>query len=221
MGFFITFEGIEGCGKTTQINLLAAFLSESNLPFIITREPGGSRIGGEIREILLNTDNKDITSRTELLLYAADRTQHVETIILPALKEGKIVLCDRFYDATTAYQGNGRGLDKKLIEDLNIIASGGLKPDLTFLLECPVEAGIERAIKRSSHENSKEMRFEREAISFHQKVMEGYMDIAGEEPGRVFVVNGYRQVNDVHEEIVSIFLKERTVMQKPRRDKWT
>lgn len=208
MGLFITFEGIEGCGKTTQINLLADLLSELNLPFITTREPGGSSIGKKIRGILLDTENKDITSKAELLLYAADRTQHVETVILPALKGGKTVLCDRFYDATTAYQGKGRGLDTKLIEDLNLIASDGLKPDLTFLIDCPVEIGIERAVKRSSGESPDEMRFEKEALTFHRKVKAGYKEIAEAEPQRVAIVNGNRQVEDVHKEIVKIFLKK-------------
>ena len=208
MGLFITFEGIEGCGKTTQINLLADLLSELNLPFITTREPGGSSIGKKIRGILLDTENKEITSKAELLLYAADRTQHVETVILPALQGGKTVLCDRFYDATTAYQGKGRGLDTKLIEDLNLIASDGLKPDLTFLIDCPVEIGIERAVKRSSGESPDEMRFEKEALTFHRKVKAGYKEIAEAEPQRVAIVNGNRQVEDVHKEIVKIFLKK-------------
>ena len=208
MGLFITFEGIEGCGKTTQINLLADLLSELNLPFITTREPGGSSIGKKIRGILLDTENKDITSKAELLLYAADRTQHVKTVILPALKGGKTVLCDRFYDATTAYQGKGRGLDTKLIEDLNLIASDGLKPDLTFLIDCPVEIGIERAVKRSSGESPDEMRFEKEALTFHRKVKAGYKEIAEAEPQRVAIINGNRQIEDVHQEIAKIFLKK-------------
>ena len=214
MGFFITFEGIEGCGKTTQINLLADFLSVSNLPFVVTREPGGSSIGNKIRSILLDTDNDDITSKTELLLYAADRTQHVETIILPALQEGKVVLCDRYCDATSAYQGDGRGLDKALIKGLNVIASGGLNPGLTFLIDCPVEVGIKRAIERSGHENAKEMRFEKEALSFHRKVLTGYREIAEAESHRVVVVNGHRPVEEVHKTIVKVFLDKKKTMWK-------
>lgn len=219
MGLFITFEGIEGCGKTTQINLLADFLSESNLPFITTREPGGSSIGKKIRGILLDTENKEITSKSELLLYAADRTQHVETVIAPALKEGKTVLCDRFYDATTAYQGKGRGLDRKLIEDLNEIASGGLKPDLTFLIDCPVEIGIERAVKRSNSESPEEMRFEKEALTFHQKVLAGYMEIAKAEQHRIVIINGNRRVEEVHGEILKTFLNKANEHQRSIKGK--
>ena len=119
MGFFVTFEGIEGCGKSTQINLLEKVLVEKDIPFSLTREPGGTEIGAKIRSILLDTNNRDIRPATELLLYAADRAQHVDSVIKPALSEGKVLICDRYFDATMAYQGNARGLDCDLIASLN------------------------------------------------------------------------------------------------------
>lgn len=207
MGFFVTFEGIEGCGKSTQINLLEKVLAEKNIPFSLTREPGGTKIGTKIRSILLDTDNRDIRPACELLLYAADRAQHVESVIRPALSEGKVLICDRYFDATTAYQGNARGLDRELIISLNHIASSGLTPDLTFLIDCPVEIGLTRAIRRSEDEAPGEMRFEKEAISFHHKVREGYLEIAGKNPERVKIINGNRPVGEVHEEIAGIFME--------------
>lgn len=207
MGFFITFEGIEGCGKSTQINLLEKVLAEKDIPFSLTREPGGTEIGAKIRSILLDTNNRDIRPATELLLYAADRAQHVESVIRPALSEGKVLICDRYFDATTAYQGNARGLDSELILSLNRIASSGLTPDLTFLIDCPVEIGLERAIQRSEDEAPEEMRFEKEALSFHHKVREGYLKIAESNPERVKIINGNRPVEKVHEEIAGILME--------------
>ena len=206
MGVFVTFEGTEGCGKSTQISLLAGYLSSAGVPFVTTREPGGTRIGRKIREILLKTENSDITTRTELLLYAADRAQHVEEVIRPALDEGKVVLCDRFSDATVAYQGYGRGLDLELICSLNAIATQGLNPDLTFLIDCPVETGLARALRRSAGESPSEMRFEKEGLSFHRNVRKGYRKILEAEPERVVAVDGGRSREEVHREVLDIFL---------------
>ena len=141
------------------------------------------------------------------MLYAADRAQHVESVIRPALSRGKILICDRYFDATTAYQGNARGLDRELILSLNHIASSGLTPDLTFLIDCPVEIGLKRAIQRSEGEAPGEMRFEKEDISFHHKVREGYLEIAKKSPERVKIINGNRPVEKVHEEIAGIFME--------------
>lgn len=207
LGIFVTFEGIEGCGKSTQIALLADALERSGIPFSVTREPGGSKIGAHIRSILLNTVNHDITARTELLLYEADRAQHVEQMIVPSLEKGEVVLCDRFSDATLAYQGFGRGLDTKIIEELNVVATGGLKPDITFFIDCPVEVGLERAIKRSASENTSEMRFEMEKISFHKRVREGYIHIMRSDPDRVIQINGDRDMNEVHRDIFRILFE--------------
>jgi len=202
---FITFEGIEGCGKSTQIDLMKDFLSEAKIPHLITREPGGCELGKKIREILLHTDNNHILSLTELFLYAADRAQHVEEVIVPAIKEGKTVLCDRFTDATLAYQGYGRGLSLDTINNLNTIASAGIRPGLTFFIDCPVEVGIKRARARSNKHSPDEMRFEKEELSFHYRVMKGYKAICAGERKRVVTVDGNRAIDDVHRDIVEIF----------------
>lgn len=172
---FISFEGIEGCGKTTQINLLEDFLKGEGLEVVRTKEPGGCPIADEIRAILLDIKNAAITSKTELLLYAASRAQHVEEVIRPALEAGKIVICDRYADSTEAYQGYGRQLDMKLINDLNIIATGGLWPDLTLWLDIPVETGLSRAIARNGASSGPdESRFEAEAKFFHERCRQGF-----------------------------------------------
>ncbi len=205
MGSFVTFEGIEGCGKSTQIALLADCLEKRNIPFILTREPGGTEIGGKIRRILLDTENRGITDRTELLLYAADRAQHMDQLILPALEEGKVVLCDRYTDATIAYQGFGRGLDRKLIDDLNGIASRTISPALTFFIDCPVEVGLKRAFSRDGETAPGEMRFENEARAFHKRVMAGYKEIAGKDKERVVTIDGNRPVEEIQRKIETIF----------------
>ena len=212
MSIFITFEGIEGSGKSTQISLLADYLSDRGIPFVSTREPGGSDIGKKIRKLLLGTENSDITSRTELLLYAADRAQHMEQVVLPSLDIGKIVLCDRFSDATIAYQGYGRGLDLKLIDSLNSLATGGVSPDLTYLIDCPVETGISRALRRGETEGSDEMRFEKEALSFHQKVREGYRMLWKNEPSRVKLLDGTMAPQDIQKSIIKLFLQKYDAM---------
>lgn len=205
MGFFITFEGIEGCGKSTQVRLLDGVLKEGGTPCVVTREPGGTPIGTKIREILLNPDNTAMAPEAELLLYAADRAQHMRELIKPALDSGNIVVCDRFTDATMAYQGIGRGLDMALIHELNRIASLGIRPDLTLLLDCPAETGIERAFDRNSKNgHARDDRFEREAMAFHQKVRDGYLGIAKAEPDRVKVVDATKDIQSMHGEIRGI-----------------
>lgn len=202
MGLFITFEGIEGCGKSTQVRLLSEVLNGKGVPCTVTREPGGTSIGGKIREILLNPDHKGMAPEAELLLYAADRAQHVRELIRPALNEGKVVVCDRFTDATVAYQGFGRKLDESLINKLIEIASLGIKPDLTILLDCPVEIGIQRAMERNSkNRHVRDDRFEREAMEFHAMVRKGYLAIAKAEPERVKVVDATKDIQSMHSEI--------------------
>jgi dTMP kinase len=182
MSLFITFEGIEGCGKTTQLGLLAERLCRRGLDVLPTREPGGCPIADAIRNILLHPGNSAMVPRAELLLYAAARAQHVDEVILPALRQGKVVLCDRFTDATLVYQGYGRGLDTSLIADLNTLATEGLFPQLTLLLDMPAEDGLKRALRRNmTITTEKEDRFERESIDFHRRVREGYLKLAGRE----------------------------------------
>lgn len=207
MSCFITFEGVEGCGKTTQIRLLAEKLAGLGKKTILTREPGGCPIADKIRAILLDAANSAMVPKAELLLYGAARAQHLEEVIKPALADGAILLCDRFTDATLAYQGFGRGLDLDFIRELNDAATGGRYPDLTILVDCPAETGIGRAIARieaGSAANSnhlREERFELESIEFHRRVRSGYLHLAEQEPGRFIVVDGNRPIEKVAEDI--------------------
>ncbi len=203
---FITFEGIEGCGKSTQVKLAGNHLRKHGTPFITTEEPGGTPIGRRVREMLLNNapcDSEKMHVETELLLFLAARAQHVRETIRPSLEEGKVVLCDRFSDATVAYQGFGRGVDTGLIRLINDFASGGLKPGLTILFDLPVEMGLKRAIERiSSHEGIRgEDRFEREALEFHNRVREGYLSLARNEPDRIRIVDASKDVESVHRDV--------------------
>ena len=192
-GFFITLEGVEGAGKTTQITRLAKVLGESA---IVTREPGGTPISEQIRDIFLNSS--DMAPQTELMLIAAARAQHVNDVILPALNGDRIVICDRFSDATVAYQGYRKGIDLKLIEQVNNIATGGLKPNITFLLDLPPDVGLQR--KRDSDEPL--TRLELESIVLHQKVREGYIAVAKAEPERVVVINALLDVDEIHTRMI-------------------
>lgn len=180
-GMFITFEGFEGSGKSTQINLLAGYLKKNGYPVLLLREPGSTRISEKIRAILLDKKNDFIREKTELLLYLAARAQLVEEKIIPALKQNKIVLCDRFQDATTAYQGYGLGLDIKLIKSFGEFVAAELKPDLTILLDIKVEEGLKRRGKNKD-------RIEQRSLSFHRRVKEGYLKIADMERGRIKIV---------------------------------
>ena len=197
---FITFEGIEGCGKSTQAKRLVNRLRELAVPLVFTLEPGGTSVGQKIRRILLDSRNQHLSPLTELLLYAADRAQHVEEVIKPALEQGKWVLCDRFFDATTVYQGYARGLDMKLIVTLNEKASPGIRPDITFLIDCAVEIGLERALKRNKIQFQEgQDRFEREKKAFHEAVREGYLTMATEDRERFVVVDGTLKEDELEE----------------------
>ena len=199
---FITFEGIEGCGKTTQVQRLEVLLEHHGVPVVTTMEPGGTEIGINIRRILLAADNKKLAPLAELLLYTADRAQHIEEMIVPALNEKKWVICDRFFDATVAYQGSARGQDMKLIRFLNERASQGIRPDLTILLDCPVDMGLIRARKRNqSVYNDGQDRFEREREQFHQKVREGYLALARKDKKRFIIIDATQSVADVEKDI--------------------
>ena len=191
MGYFITFEGIEGCGKTTQIKLLAEALTAAGRRVTLTREPGGCAIADQIRGILLDADNRAMLPCAELLLYAAARAQHVGQVVKPALDEGNVVLCDRFTDATMAYQSSGRGIDRAIVQTLNGLACGGVRPDLTVLIDCEPALGLERARRRiDASSGPREERFELEALAFHQRVRDGYLALAAGEPHRFLLVNG-------------------------------
>jgi len=217
MGYFITFEGIEGCGKSTQIRRVGEELARLGIEFVLTEEPGGSDLGKNLRKVLLNRSAVRISAEAELLLFMADRSQHVREIIVPALDGHRIVLCDRFSDATIAYQGFGRGLDLHAIGELNRFACGLLKPDLTLLLDLPVEAGLARAMDRIAQRktgaaaeaaSASEDRFECEANDFHLRVREGYLTLARQEPDRFRVVDGSRDIETVFRTIWRVIRHE-------------
>ncbi len=196
-GIFITLEGIEGSGKTTQAELLRDFLIESGFEVLLTREPGGSPIGEKIRQILLDTSNKEMEPLTELLLYEASRCQHVKEIIGPALNAGKVVICDRFYDASTAYQGYARGIDIETVKELNLVATGGRKADLTIVLDLPASDGLRRLGQSLD-------RIEGETMEFHERVRRGYLEIAKSDPDRVKVIDGTDSADETFKRIKAI-----------------
>ncbi len=198
-GLFISLEGIEGTGKTTQAKLLADHLSGKGLSAVVTEEPGGTSIGSRIREVLLKVEHAEMHSLTELLLYNASRCQHIHELILPSLEAGRTVITDRFSDSTLAYQGYGRGIDRDLIGTLDRIVTGGLKPDLTLLLDMDVETGLRR-----NREANKVDRLEREDIAFHRKVRAGYLDIARREPERIAVVDASGRIGEIQGRIAEV-----------------
>src|SRR3989344_1057496 len=180
---FITFEGPEGCGKSTHSKRLKTYLEGKGRRVLLTQEPGGTQVGREIRRLILNPESV-LDETTEVYLFAADRSEHVSKIILPALKEGKIVISDRFIDSTIAYQIGGRKLPEDLVRDLNMISAKGLVPDLTILLDVSTETGLKRAARKGAAD-----RFEREAIDFHRRVRKNYLALAKENPTRVKLIN--------------------------------
>ncbi len=198
-GFFITFEGADGCGKTTQIKLLDEYLRSRGKSVLLTREPGAKGLGVKLREILLNYDG-EVSPNCESFLFLADRAQHVDCIIKPALQEGKIVLCDRHTDSTVAYQGYGRGLDIERIKMLNSIAVNDLKPDLTIIFDIDIETSLARV------GNSKD-RMESAGIDFFNRVRNGYLEIARQEPERVKVINSGETIDNIHKQIVELVEK--------------
>ncbi|MGA2553240.1 MAG: dTMP kinase [Smithella sp.] len=199
----ITFEGIEGSGKSTQIKLVAEYFVEKNVPIIVTQEPSGTDIGRKIGSILFNSEHYYMCAETEMFLFCAARAQHVREKIMPALEQNKVVLCDRFSDATYAYQGAGRGLDHEFIRLINDYSALYLKPDLTLLFDLPVEIGLQRATDRNNRlkEPSSIDRFERENIDFHQRIREGYLNILRNDPQRFRLIDANRDVNDIQEEV--------------------
>lgn len=187
-GLFVTFEGCEGCGKTTLINTVVPLLREKGINPIVTREPGGSKISEEIRKILLDPDNKEMTKETETLLYAASRAQHLAECVLPDLMEGRLVICDRYLDSSLAYQGYARGVGVNVVKDVNTFATHGTFPDLTFLIDLRPEIGLER-IRQGRAE--KIDRLDNENLYFHQMVYEGYLELyKGDLTGRMVLIDG-------------------------------
>jgi len=185
LSLFITFEGGEGCGKSTQAEKLFRTLREASLPAVKTFEPGGTRLGRKVRPTLVSRQLKmQLSPMTELFLFAASRAQLVTEIIRPNLDGEKIVICDRFTDSTLAYQGYGRGIDLKTIDTVNTLATGGLKPDLVILLDLPPQIGLAR------HQGSKLGRFEQEGLAFHKRIRDGYLKLAAKEPERWLVIDG-------------------------------
>lgn len=186
-GKLITFEGIDGCGKSTQLALLEQALAERKIAFLSTRQPGGTELGKKIRSALLDGEKGSVDPIAELLLYEADRAHHVRTVVEPALKAGRIVLCDRFYDATTVYQGYARGLDLDLVHRLNRVAAGGVTPDLTLLYDLDPELGLRRTQNRGAGAAGPD-RLDREPLEFHTMVRNAYLELAAREPGRFRII---------------------------------
>lgn len=195
-GKFISFEGIEGCGKSTQVRILVGYLQAHNIPYLKTREPGGTPIAEAIRNILLDPACREMLPETELLLYNASRCQHTGELILPALKAGKLVVCDRYYDSTYAYQGAARDLDEEIIDTLTQYATFNTVPDLTFLLDLPVEQGLARINERTLD------RLEQEDVSFHEKVRQQFLFIAKKQASRYMVLDGSKTPEELHQEIL-------------------
>lgn len=219
---FITLEGGEGAGKTTQIVHLAGFLAERGVKSILTREPGGTVIGKRIRAVLLNPEHAGMAPETELLLYMADRAEHVQTVIRPTLADGTSVLCDRFFDATIVYQGAARGLSAEWIGRLHDLLFAGLKPDLTLLLDLTPEAGLARA-RRQLEQGVRargEGRFEAESMDFHQRVRAGYLALARQDPERFRVIDAGRDEDPVRRDILAaveeFLLRRRETLPRTR-----
>jgi dTMP kinase len=206
-GFFLTFEGLDGSGKTTQIKRLTAWLAEQELPHVVTRQPGGTATGDRIRNLLLDSKSAHLAPRTELAMMFADRAQAIHEVIDPALAAGQIVVCDRFTDSTEAYQGGGRELGSELVLDLHSLICGNLQPDLTVLLLPDLAASLKRARKRNTREKTSngtdESRFENEQDPFFERAYEKYREIATRDPVRVVVIDGDLSIDQVHRQVVN------------------
>ena len=203
-GRFVSFEGIEGCGKTTQIALLSDVLTNRAIAHSVTREPGGTAVGEGIRKILLHSETIHLTPAAELLLFYASRSQNILEKIEPALAKGEVVICDRFYHASMAYQGYGRGIPIDFIEKLTDLVCGERRPEITILLDIEPEVGLARARARNSRRAEDEGRFEMEEVPFYTRIRNGYLDLASREPGRIRVVPANRSIEAVHQDVLKI-----------------
>lgn len=201
-GRFITFEGIDGSGKSTQLGLLQSALSGRGIEIVRTLEPGGTALGRKLREAFLETD-EEVAPMAELLLFAADRAQHVNFLIKPAIEEGKIVISDRYADATVAYQGAGRGFDEEIIRSVIDLATGGLKPDLTLFYDLPIDVAIARASNRNGDE-AKNNRMDAETHDFYERVRSKYLEIAAREPGRFKVIDATGTPEEIFRKTIEI-----------------
>ena len=210
-GLFITFEGPDGSGKTTHIKLLHDFMVSKGYSCVCTREPGGTKVGEKLRDILKDTElNSLLSIQTEVLLLQTARAQHVYEIIKPALEKGKVVLCDRYTDSSTAYQGIAHGIGKDVISELNAFATSGLVPDLTILMDIPPKRGLERADNRECGEIKD--RWEEQSITFHEKVRKAFLDLAEENPDRYRTVLAVGAIEKVHSKIIDIIEKELSIL---------
>lgn len=198
-GVFITFEGADGCGKTTQLELLKKYLEKNGVKVLQTREPGAGELGQKLREILLHYD-KPVSNAAETFLYLADRAQHTEFEIIPAIKAGTVVLCDRYIDSTLSYQGYARGQNIEMINQLNEIATGGIKPDLTIVFDIESEIAQKRL-------GSEKDRLEKEGLEFHKKLRYGYLEIAKKNSDRVKVINSDDTIENIHKQVVELVKK--------------
>lgn len=199
-GLFITFEGPDGAGKTTQVQKFAEALSQQGYDVLLTREPGGTPISDKVRELILTPEHQEMDDTTEVLLYAASRAQHVHEKVIPSLQNGKIVICDRFVDASIAYQGYGLGIPVEEVEQINRFATSGLVPDRTYMLDVPVAEGKARLLARSGLD-----RIEQKGEAYHERVREGFRTLAAQHPERIRVVNAYRSIEVIADEILADF----------------
>jgi dTMP kinase len=218
-GFFLTFEGLDGSGKTTQIRRLTAWLVAQNIPHTLTRQPGGTETGDRIRALLLDSKSAGLAPKTELAMMFADRAQAIDQVIDPALQRGEFVVCDRFTDSTEAYQGGGRQLGSEIVLDLHRLICGNLQPDLTILLLPDLEASLGRARRRNARQSAAggadENRFEREQFDFFARVYNKYREIAAREPVRVVAIDGDLSVDQVHMRVITA-IAERLGQWQPR-----
>jgi dTMP kinase len=203
-GRFVSFEGIEGCGKTTQITLLSDVLTRRGIAHSVTREPGGTAVGEGIRKILLHSETIHLTAAAELLMFYASRSQNILEKIEPALARGEVVICDRFYHASMAYQGYGRGISIDFIEKLTDLVCGERRPEVTILLDIEPEVGLARARARNSKRSEDEGRFEMEEVPFYTRIRNGYLDLAARERNRIRVIPANRPIDAVHQDVVKI-----------------
>lgn len=195
-GTFITFEGIEGCGKSTQAKMLKEYLEKLSQPTLLTREPGGPEISEKIRRILLSVDNDEMLPETEMLLYMASRSQHTGQWIIPALQKGMWVISDRYYDSTLAYQGAARKIDRQIIDLITRYATYGLVPDITFLVDLPAEIGLSRIAAKDAD------RMEKESLAFHRNVRDGFLAIAASEQARYVILDGKKSIDEIHLDVI-------------------